>query len=153
MTKLPHVHGLVAGLCLRLLLNTASLAPEDAAREIQVTLPLGVPPSQEAYWLQGFLSDSGLLLLHQEALWGLIDEWISSMSAERFTAVLPLLARTFSTFPAAERRQLGESIRPGHKKAHSITDERGFDREAADASLPLLAKLFGSQTVKSEENT
>ena len=152
VAQLPHSHGLVAGCCVRLLVDTGALTAEDAAREMQAALSPGAPPSQGAYWLQGFLFGSGLLLLHQASLWRLIDEWVSGMSAERFTTVLPLLARTFSTFPTAERRRLGESIRSGHQQTDRVIEERDFDRETADASLPLLAKLFGQRTVNLEES-
>ena len=60
-----------------------------------------------------------LLLLHQDTLWGILDDWVTGISAEDFGAVLPLLRRTFSAFPAPERRQMGQRVRRG--KAYAGT--------------------------------
>jgi len=44
----------------------------------------------------GFLNGSGLLLIHQDNLWQIMDEWLAHLEAERFTEILPVL-RLFSS--------------------------------------------------------
>jgi hypothetical protein len=65
------------------------------------------------------------------------------MRPESFTELLPLLRRTFSTFPAGERRSIGERARTGPAKiaAHASTDDLDHDRAAE--ILPLLARILG----------
>lgn len=111
---------------------------------MQLALSVGADPSQGALWLEGLLQGSGLILLHDDALWRLVDEWVTGLKADTFVATLPLLARTFSSFPAAERRQMGERVRAGALVPGSRGEQRAeFDQAAADAVLPLLAQLLG----------
>jgi len=54
-----------------------------------------------------------LLLIHQPALWGILDEWLSGLEELAFTEALPMLRRTFSGFSKAERRKmLGMAANP-----------------------------------------
>jgi hypothetical protein len=57
--------------------------------------------------------------------------------------VLPLLRRTFATFSAPERRQLGERAqRPGGQiKASAGSTDFNLDR--AEQTIPLLRALLG----------
>ncbi|MGB5062225.1 MAG: DUF5682 family protein, partial [Candidatus Competibacter sp.] len=98
---------------------------------------------QAAAWLEGFLHGSGLLLLHNEALWGILDAWVSGLSGEAFTPLLPLLRRTFAHFPAPERRQLGERVRRGGVARTAIASEAEVDVARADRVLPVAARLLG----------
>jgi hypothetical protein len=68
-------------------------------------------------WLEGFVRGSGSLLLRDEPLWNLLDEWLSTLSAEAFDAALPLLRRAFSQFTEPERRQMGIKVRARHGAA------------------------------------
>ncbi len=140
------LHGLVAGRCCRLLFEAGVFQPEDTARRLGLALSTASEPAQAAAWIEGFLAGSGLLLLHNPTLWQVLDDWVAQLPSETFTAILPLLRRTFSTFAAPERRQMGERVRQngeggagtgGWKKAGN------FDRDRADAILPLLTQLLG----------
>ena len=136
------LHGLIAGHCCRMLLDEGSLTPEETARRLGLALSVANEPVQAAAWVEGFLQGSGLLLLHDDGIWQVLDSWVMGLSADAFTALLPLLRRTFSAFPAPERRQMGERVRGGPQVAGQ-TVEVGFDRERADAVLPLVAQLLG----------
>jgi hypothetical protein len=65
---------------------------------------------------------------------------------ETFTQLLPPLRRTFATFGAQERRQMGERARHGDvhppSRAAAAAAE-GFDTARAEAVLPLVAQLLG----------
>ena len=142
MTEQQGLHGLLAGRCCRLLFESGVFQAEDTARRLGLALSTAIEPTQAAAWIEGFLSGSGLLLLHHSALWQVIDRWVMQISGDAFTAILPLLRRTFSTFPAAERRQMGERVVRSGTAAQS--GESGeFEDEEADAVLPLIAQLIG----------
>jgi hypothetical protein len=94
--------------------------------------------------VDGFLRDSGVLLLHDETLWRVLDDWVTALSLDHFTAALPLLRRTFSTFQIAERRQMGLRVAGGTSRgAITATPPDEFDEARADKALPLLAQLLG----------
>src|SRR5207237_2856445 len=96
------LHGLIAGRSHRILFDEQKLTPETLATSLSRALSRAAAPQQAAAWLEGFLSGSGLLLLHQQELWALLDQWVGSLNPDHFTAILPLLRRTFSTFPSPE---------------------------------------------------
>ena len=102
-----------------------------------------------AAWIEGFLKGSGLLLLHDEALWRTLDEWLTALPNDSFTALAPLLRRTFSTFTSPERRQIGERARRGAPDASRAAigaqpRAEAFDQARAETVLPLIAKLLGT---------
>ena len=107
------VHGLVRGRAARLLLDAGHLSTDDVAQRMGQTLSRGTDPGQGARWMEGFLTGSGLLLIHDEKLLSLVDGWVAEIGGEVFEEVLPLLRRTFTTFPAPERRQIGQLVKGG----------------------------------------
>ncbi|MGC1218467.1 MAG: DUF5682 family protein [Phormidesmis sp.] len=137
------LHGLIAGYSCRLLLDENSFHPAEAARLLGLALSLTNKPTAAAAWVEGFLQGSGLLLLHDDDIWQVLDDWVSGLSDSAFTALLPLLRRTFSSFPAPERRQMGERVRLGTKRLVGVVADRDFDRDRAANSLPLIAQLLG----------
>ncbi|MBD1909048.1 MULTISPECIES: DUF5682 family protein [unclassified Leptolyngbya] len=137
------LHGLVAGRCCRLLFDAGVFQSEDAARRLGLALSTAIEPAQAAAWIEGFLTGSGLLLIHNPALWQVLDDWVTELSSDTFTAILPLLRRTFSTFAAPERRQMGERVRQGNSHTPAIAQSGRFDGDRADTVLPLLAQLLG----------
>jgi hypothetical protein len=94
-------------------------------------------------WIDGFLRSSGLILLHNEELWRILDEWVGSVKTEIFPQLLPLLRRTFSTFTAPERSQIGALARRGTRGStrSSVTDT--IDQDRARKVLPLVAQILG----------
>ncbi len=144
----PHgLHGLIAGRCVRLLLDAGALAADDAARRMGLALSTAADPPQAAAWVEGFLKGSGTLLLHDKTLWSVLDGWVSGLAGDSFSALLPLLRRTFATFAAPERRQMGERVKQGQAIQATAAEALDlFDQARADAVLPLVARLLGLQT-------
>ena len=99
--------------CCRLLLDAGAMPSAEAARRIGLAVSPAGDPAHAAAWVEGFLANSGLLLLHDEHLLPVLDAWVTAVSPETFTQLLPLLRRTFATFSTAERRQIGERVRRG----------------------------------------
>jgi hypothetical protein len=145
LSKSDLLHGLIAGRCCRILLDARALEPEEAARRMSLAISTAAEPAHAAAWVDGFLKGSGEVLYYDDALFGLLDEWLRSLSPATFTQLLPLLRRTFSTFEAPLRRNLGEKVRRG---AASTTASRrvapsDFDEARAAKVLPLVARLLG----------
>lgn len=140
------LHGLVAGRCSRLLLDAGAMEAGEAARRMSATLSIGEEPARGAAWVEGFLSGSALILLHDQALLEVVDGWLAGVGDETFTDVLPLLRRTFATFGAPERRHIGERVRrlgdgpTGHDRAAADDD---VDQARGELVLPVVARLLG----------
>ncbi|MDX3804630.1 DUF5682 family protein, partial [Streptomyces sp. AK04-3B] len=110
------VPGVIRGRAARLLLDEGELDAEAAARLMGLALSPGTPPGDAAAWIEGFVgggSGGGLLLVHDERLLALVDGWLTTVPAEAFTDVLPLLRRTFSAYEPGVRRTLGDLVRRG----------------------------------------
>ncbi|MFI6545373.1 DUF5682 family protein [Streptomyces prunicolor] len=150
------VPGVIRGRAVRLLLDEGELGPDEAARLMGLVLSPGTPPADAAAWIEGFVGGGGgLLLVHDERLLGLVDEWLTRVPAEAFTDVLPLLRRTFSSYEPGVRRTLGELVRRGPGKQVGTTATAagipGFGAESdsarADAVVPVLRLLLGLDDV------
>jgi hypothetical protein len=140
-----NLHGLVAGRATRLLLDVNRIDAPDAARRTSLALSAANDPAHAAAWSEGFLKGSGLLLLHDQSLWSVIDDWITRLPPDTFEQLLPLIRRTFSTFEPPERRQMGERVKRGQSAApvHTATADSSIDVTRAERVLPLLAQLLG----------
>ena len=104
------IHGVVAGRASRLLLDTGTVAADVVADRLSLSLSHGNDPAKASAWLEGFVSGSGLLLVHDERLLAIIDGWLNGLSRATFEQVCPIVRRTFSTFEKSERRQIGEKL-------------------------------------------
>ena len=144
--------GVIAGKVCRLLLDSRAFLAEDVQLRMERVLSMktAVRASNEelaqmAAWLDGFLQGSELILLHDQVLWSLLDNFVSQLDGERFQTILPLLRRTFSSFSESARDQINWRIRHGYTAVSPETNipTTGFDQEQADAILPTLAELLG----------
>ena len=124
------VQGLLAGRIVRLLVDSQVLPQEEAARRFAAHLSVGPTAADKAAWAEGFLAGSGLLLVHDADLLAVLDGWVASLPEQEFRDVLPLLRRTLSSFPPAERSNLGRAIRqlgsgtPGPDRAEPVDADR-----------------------------
>ncbi|MEV8528134.1 DUF5682 family protein [Streptomyces sp. NPDC052000] len=146
------VPGGIRGRAMRLLLDDGRVEGADAARYMGLALSPGTAPADAAAWIEGFFGGApggGMLLVHDEALLGLLDGWLTGVAPDAFTDVLPLLRRTFAGYEAGVRRTLGELVRRGPAARAGAGDApvpgfgSGLDAARADAVLPLVALLLG----------
>ncbi|MEV7195856.1 DUF5682 family protein [Streptomyces sp. NPDC093510] len=156
------VAGVVRGRGVRLLLDGGELGDEEVARLMGLALSRGCAPAEAAAWIEGFVgggSGGGMLLVHDERLLGLVDDWLSGVSDSAFTDVLPLLRRTFSAYEPGVRRTLGELVRRGPTGAGARGEVSGrgsggglpgfaedIDAARADAVVPIVRLLLGLPT-------
>jgi hypothetical protein len=135
---------LIGGRFTRLLLDSDRLGVEDVALRLGRALTSGTPTADAAGYIEGFLVGGGLLLVHDERLLRLVDEWLAGVRDDAFTEVLPLLRRTFGTFAAPERRSIAErakSLHGGGADARILAED--IDHDRATAALPVVAALLG----------
>jgi len=118
---------LIAGRVTRLLVDGERLTIDEAAGRMSRELSAGVPAAAAAGWAEGFLSGSGLLLVHDERLLRLADAWLAGLDAETFQGVLPALRRTFGTFAPPERRAIGEQAARLSDAATPAAADSGYD--------------------------
>ncbi|MEV6199217.1 DUF5682 family protein [Streptomyces sp. NPDC051771] len=148
-----RVPGVVRGRAARILLDEGRLGDDGTARLMGLALSPGTPPADAAAWIDGFVGGpgGGLLLVHDERLLALLDGWLTGVPAEAFTAVLPLLRRTFGAYEPGVRRTLGELVArgpeaPGPGSAALVPGfAAALDEERADGVLPLLALVLGTE--------
>lgn len=139
-------HGLVMGRATRMLLDAGVFDAAEVARRLGLALSRAGDPAQAAAWVEGLLRDSGTLLVHDDSLWHIINNWVMTLSAETFIAVLPLLRRTFATFAAPERRALGERARrgdAGSRPGDMHPTAGAFDEQRAALALQVVTQLLG----------
>ncbi|MFJ4435451.1 DUF5682 family protein [Streptomyces sp. NPDC088923] len=152
--------GVVRGRCARLLLDVGEWEREEAARVMGLALSPGTAPAEAAAWIDGFVGGGapggGLLLVHDERLLALVDEWLVRVPSSAFTDVLPLLRRTFSAYEPAVRRSLGELVGRGRGPGGGARDGggsvasgtvpgfgTGLDEARAAAVVPVVLRLLG----------
>jgi hypothetical protein len=141
------MHGLLAGRVNRLLLDAGLLDVAEVGRRMGLVLTVGVPPARAAAWVEGFLTGDGLLLVHDERLLRLVDGWLTGIPPETFVEVLPLLRRTFSEYPAPQRRQIGErAVGLGGEGPGRDAGDHDIDNERAELVMPTVEVLLGGRS-------
>ncbi|MBP6599688.1 MAG: hypothetical protein KA216_09610 [Giesbergeria sp.] len=148
MTDSSIVHQLLQGLAARLLLDDGIWQASDAAQALSLHLSSGTEPLQAAAWLEGFLNRNAMVLLHDNQLWQLVNDWLSSLSDTHFTHILALVRRTFSAFSASERNDLAQRARQGgtahaDANASAAASAPPWDEELAALPVPLLHTILG----------
>jgi len=146
------IHDRLSGVASRILFDEEHDVSKAAPR-MSRALSRGAGPESAAAWLEGFLSSSGMVLVHDNNLFQIVDDWIGGLSGERFTQILPLVRRTFSTFPPMERRQIGERVR---RQTSTTTIQIGdaepaslWNAERSARVLPVLRTILGIEEQKS----
>ena len=99
-------------------------------------------PNEVAAWTDGFLRGSGLVLVHDDALFWVLDSWVQDLSPEAFMAVLPLMRRTFSSFEAAEKHDIGQKVKTPKQQLAARVDQNS-DLARAEKVIPLIAQMLG----------
>ena len=115
---------------------------DEVGRRLGRALSGGTPPATGARFVEGFLAGSGTVLVHDVALRDIVDRWVSSLTPEAFSDVAPLLRRTFGSFEAAERRQLGQLV-AGGVTSRQATFGHGVDPERALLTVATVRAMLG----------
>ena len=124
------VHPLISGCSTRLMRDHHTITNELILQALSYYSSVGNTPNDIAFWFEGFLENSGTVLLLDDVLWGLVNSFICNLDDESFTQVLPILRRTFATFEQHERTKLGQKA-------------KNFDPDKATQTLPVAAANSG----------
>ncbi len=135
-------HALLRGLSCRLLLDAGHIDQAQAAVQLSRNLSAGALPLEAAQWLDGFLNRNAMVLLHDAAVWSLVDAWLAELVDAHFLQVVPLLRRSFANFSQSERRELGARAAHGVKTAPVVAASDG-DVVRAALPVPTLRLLLG----------
>jgi len=136
----------VAGLGLRRLHDARQWAPAAIATAFS-RRTRGETPQRAGPFLESFLSGGSELLLQDQPLLDLVDDWLCALAEADLVEMLPLLRRSFSDFdPVARRRLLAQVTREPHAQSTGQvtgpTSSTASDHAFARA-LPLLCKILG----------
>lgn len=139
------VNALVAGRAVRILTEQENWDVTRTAQVLSLACSNPVNPAATAEWLEGFLKGSGLLLVMNDTLWHILNDWVASLPDKAFTELLPLLRRTFSTFEAPERQQLAQRVgNSGPAARPQIAQSKAMDVQRAALVLPLLCQILSA---------
>ncbi|MEM9776159.1 MAG: DUF5682 family protein, partial [Chloroflexota bacterium] len=151
-----NVHGLIGGTACRLLFQARWLSPDETAAEMGKALKgnqaLSVANTvagdsssgilQKAFWLDGFLRDSELVLVHDRQLWNVLDHWVIGLDDADFQEIMPLLRRVFSEFSEAARNALSRRVKGRPVRRDELAINVGKNADLADGVLAYLEKIL-----------
>ncbi|MFK7806096.1 MAG: DUF5682 family protein, partial [Anaerolineae bacterium] len=108
----------------------------------------GVDPTQneallqKGFWLDGFLRDSELVLVHDRQLWNVLDHWVIGLGESAFHEIMPLLRRTFTAFSESAKNVLSRRSAGRPVKANDLIVQVGQDGNPADGVFDYLEKIL-----------
>jgi hypothetical protein len=142
ISELSNVNGILAGNASQILFNKGTIDTDSVAEQMSYFLSVGNDPTNAANWMEGFLSGSGLLIIHNIKLWNILDNWVNSINMEVLMEILPLMRRTFSEFSSPERQKMMGLAKKGQVVE---TEQKGEDYniERGVVVLPTLKILLG----------
>jgi hypothetical protein len=144
VTDDPRGTPLLRGKSCRLALDAGRFEEADATDRLSLHMSRASDPSQTAAWLDGFLRGSGQVLVYDDGLWTLVDDWLGGLREEDFEGLLPMLRRTFSSFSEPERRGMGERARATSRQGgQHVTGELSFDAGRMAQVEPVLRLILG----------
>jgi hypothetical protein len=142
MVEDGQVAAQVAGLSLRRLHDSRVWDIEKVSSAFSLHIRGQTPPRGGAF-LENFLMSGSEVLLQDQPLLQLLDEWICSLTDNDFIESLPLLRRSFSGFDAVARRRLMERVARGARETTHAGQTLVSSSKAFERALPLLYQILG----------
>ena len=143
IVKDDQVAAQVIGLALRRLhdLRAWDLQQVSSAFSLRTR---GETPQRSGAFIENFLAGGSEVLLQDQPLLQLLDQWLCELAGEDFVESLPLLRRSFSAYDPVVRRRLLERIARGaHETTHREAHSGSSSNEAFEKALPLLYQILG----------
>jgi len=143
MVKDDQVAAQVVGLALRRLHDLRAWELHQVSSSFSLRTR-GETPQRAGAFIENFLAGGSEVLLQDQPLLQLLDEWLCELTEDDFVESMPLLRRSFSAYDAVARRRLMEHVAKGaHEATHGETREAGGSNEAFQRALPLLYQILG----------
>ena len=133
----------IAGYSTRLLADFKLIIGDELVKAFYYAMSVATAPAIAAAWLEGFLKGSGTILLIDQDLWNVVNNWVEQLEEDVFVQVLPLLRRTFANFSKPERRKLGEKVKSGSSGAVVKQTSIGIDEERAKQGIEVVMRMMG----------
>ena len=130
-----------SGCATRLLKDAEILKTENVEELFRYSVSTGNEPEFVAFWLEGFLSGSGAVLVHDVSLLVLIDNWLKQIPNDAFINVLPMLKRIFSEFSVPERGQIGMAVQSDNLTTSTPGSAYSSPELDIDRALPVIKKV------------
>ena len=147
MADQENVSALIKGAVYRIMLDNEIYDQEKVHKSFGRALSVGSKPIDSAYWIEGFLKGSAMILILDNTIWNLLYIWLQDLDSENFDDLLPILRRTFSNYSTNERNQLGQKARKGlGKDNENIGDfnlAENFNHKRAEKALKRTFELLG----------
>jgi hypothetical protein len=105
---------------------------------------IGENPQRAGAFLESFLGGGAEVLLADQPLLSLLDEWLCSLGEPDFIESLPLLCRAFGSFDSVARRRVRERVlESGRKDGVPVPMTQALSSPGFEAALPLLFTILG----------
>lgn len=134
---------LLRGLACRLVFDQREMPRDEVDQQLWLNLSASEDPLQASRWLDGFLNRNALVLLHDDEVWGLVNDWVTCLPSDAFVKILPLVRRTFSDFESGDRQRLSQLAAKGKREQAQTPVPRNFDAQRSAMPLATLANIFG----------
>jgi hypothetical protein len=134
------------GFAVRRLHDRGKITADDVEKRLSFALSPAAGVAEAGAWLEGFLGEASQLLLHDAALFGVIDRWLAELDPDAFMAQLPGLRRAFGNLDRMERRRLiAQADQVGGKLSEggAASGDDARAEAAFAAALPLLKTILG----------
>lgn len=103
---------------------------------------LGETPARAGTFVEAFIAGSAEILIQDQGLLFLIDEWLCDLDDDVFVESLPLFRRAFSGFDSAGRKRIMERVAGGRKEVAAAVFDTA-ENPAFDRAVPLLKQILG----------
>jgi hypothetical protein len=137
------------GFALRKLYDECRIALEVVTARLQFSLSISQPPLVAGQWLEGFLTGTAQLLIHDPHLFSVIDRWLVSIVESEFIELLPMFRRAVTSFDYAERRQIFERAK-SYQSEEVCSQQTTLTASALSPgfvqALPLLKTILGIES-------
>ncbi|WP_267553996.1 DUF5682 family protein [Rhizobium rhizogenes] len=106
---------------------------------------IGETAAKAGAFVEAFIAGAAEVLIQDQALLFLIDEWLCGLDEEVFVESLPLLRRALSGFDLIGRKRIMERI-AGGRTERSVAMETTEHNPVFERALPLLKQILGMDT-------
>ena len=143
IVALQNAAPMVQGCSCKILYDTGALGQDAVAAEFSKALSTGNTPDFSSNWLEGFLKDAAAVLILDDNIWNIVNNWMASLEESVFLEIIPLLRRTFAVYSNVEKRKIATRASSGGSKPSSALLIQDIDVERAVTVFPLLEMLMG----------
>ncbi|MBP1857886.1 DUF5682 family protein [Rhizobium herbae] len=137
-----HVVAPVVGLSLRRLHDLGLWSEQQVSAAFSRQI-VGETPARAGGFVEAFIAGSAEVLIQDETLLFLIDEWLCGLDEEVFVESLPLFRRALAGFDSIGRKRVMERIAGGRRQASAARIDETEDNPAFERALPLLRQILG----------